>query len=105
MAMRYLIRRTKSEDLADIKRDVPDLDSQLGTVGSDQGTAGADYRKQVELRLTPNRHITYQFIPKKSGANWIWTCPSIELVAEDDAGLYALCDRLKAPHPSHLPKN
>lgn len=104
MAMRYLIRRSKSEDLSEIKRDIPDLDAKLGTVGSDYGTAGADYRREVELRLTPERHITYQFAPKKNGTNWVWTCPSIEIVAEDDAGLYALCDRLKAPHPTHLIK-
>lgn len=104
MAMRYIIRRTKSDDLSEVKRDIPDLDSKLGSVGADYGTAGAHYRREIEVRLTPNRHLTYQFIPKKSGTAWVWTCPSVELVAEDDAGLFALCDRLKAPHPSHLPK-
>jgi hypothetical protein len=102
MAMRYLVRRTKVDDLTDIKRDVPDLDEKLGKIGADIGTAGAHYFREIEVRITPLRHITYQFQPKKNGTTWTWICPSIELVAEHEEGLFALTDRVKAPRPSHL---
>ncbi len=102
MAMRYIIRRTNPTDLNEVRRDVPDLDKQLGSIGADIGTAGAFYRREVEVRLTPHRSISYQFSAKKEGTTWTWICPSIELVAEDPHGLFALCDRMKAPHPKHL---
>lgn len=102
MAMRYIVRRAKAEDLTEIKRDIPDLDAKLGQVGSDIGTAGANYRREIEVILTPHRHLTYQFLPRKVGTGWTWVCPSIELVAESEEGLFALTDRVKAPRPSHL---
>ncbi len=102
MSMRYIVRRNNAADLGEVKRDVPDLDSKLGSVGTDYGTAGAHYRKDVEVNITPMRYITYQFIPKKEGTAFTWTCPSIELVAESEEGIFALCDRVKAERPAHL---
>lgn len=102
MAMRYLVRRNNPDDFQDVKRDVPDLERQLGKVGSDFGTAGAHYRRDIEVRIASDRYINYQFIARKQGAELTWTCPSIELVADEEQGLFALCDRVKAQRPLHL---
>lgn len=102
MAMRYLIRRSNPEDFADVKRDIPDFEKQLGKIGADLGTAGAHYRRELEVRIANDRCINYQFAAKKTGTETKWICPSIELVADDEIGLFALCDRLKTDRPSHL---
>lgn len=102
MAMRYLVRRSNAEDLQELKRDIPDLEKRLGKVGSDYGTAGAHYQRDIEVRISPDRYLTYQLMAKKNGADFSWVCPSIELVADDEKGLFALCDRVKTPRPSHL---
>lgn len=95
MAMRYIIRRKNSEDLSDIRREVSNLDTQLNK-------AGDGLRRSVEVNLSPVRSIVYQFNSKKSGTTWTWTCPSIEVVAENEEGLFKLLEKFNVEKPSHL---
>ena len=39
---------------------------------------------------------------KKEGTEFKWTCASLELDCEGKEGIFALCDELKVPRPSHL---
>lgn len=95
MAMRYIIRRKNSEDLSDIRRDVSNLDSQLDKPGD-------GLKRAVEVTFSPMRSAVYQFSAKKSGANWVWVCPCIELVAENEEGLFKLLEKYNVEKPSHL---
>lgn len=95
MPMRYIIRRVNADDLADIKKDVPDLEKRLEK-------AQEHYRKAIEVVVNHENHITYQFQTRKVGADWTWVCPSVELVAGSEAELFQLTDRFKLPPPSHL---
>jgi hypothetical protein len=93
--MRYIIRRPKPEDLTEIKREVSDLDKQLYKPLE-------NYRRAVEVRYSNLRTAVYQFMTLNFGNDWVWVCPSVELVAENQEGLFALTDKFKAAHPSHL---
>lgn len=95
MAMRYIIRRTKPEDLTEIKREVSNLDAQLSK-------AGENFRRSIEVSYTPMRSAVYTFSTKKVDANWVWVCPSVELVAESEAGIFELTSKFKVEKPSHL---
>jgi hypothetical protein len=95
MAMRYIIRRQNTEDLADIRREVSNLDSQLEKPGE-------SLRRAVEVAYSPVRSAVYQFSTKKVGTNWVWICPCIELVAENEEGLFNLLEKFKVEKPSHL---
>ena len=95
MAMRYIIRRTKPEDLSDIKTQVSNLDSVL-----EKATDGA--RKTVPVTFNNLDYLTYQFQTRKVGTDFIWVCPTIELVAGDEKALFALTDKFKLPIPAHL---
>ena len=95
MAMRYLIRRNKPEQIADLKKEIHDLDKQLGS-------PAADLRRYIRIPFSPMRHAHFTFLTKKAGESWVWTCPSIELVAEDEAGLFTLTERYGVAKPSHL---
>ena len=95
MAMRYIIRRVKAEDLAEIKKDIPDLDKRLDK-------AQEHYKRSIEVGVDNLNHITYQFLTRKVGNDWVWICPSVELVAGSEAELFRLTDRFSLPAPSHL---
>lgn len=95
MSMRYLIRRTHSEDLSSIRAEVADLDSQLEKPGD-------GFRRSIEVPYNKVRSAVYQFSTKKVGANWVWICPSVEVVAENEEGLFALLEKFKVEKPSHL---
>lgn len=95
MAMRYIIRRKNSEDLSDIRRDVSNLDSQLDKPGE-------NLRRTVEVTFSPMRSAVYQFNTKKTGTSWVWVCPCVELVAENEEGLFKLLERFNVEKPSHL---
>jgi hypothetical protein len=95
MSMRYIIRRSKPEDLTEIKREVSDLDKQLDKPLE-------NYRRAVEVTYSNLRSAVYQFMTLKNGNEWVWVCPSVELVAESEEGLFALTDKFKADRPAHL---
>jgi hypothetical protein len=95
MAMRYIIRRTHTEDLTDIRREVPNLDSQLEKPGD-------GLRRFVEVSYSPVRSAIYQFSTKKNGTSWTWVCPCIEVVAENEEGLFTLVEKFNVQKPSHL---
>ena len=77
MSMRYLIRRSKPEDFADVKVKVPDLDKQLGP-------AGEGYKRIVSLSFSPVRHAHYHFFARKNGEAWKWVSTGIEFDVEDE---------------------
>lgn len=95
MAMRYILRRNKPEDLSSIKKDIPNLESQLEK-------AGDGYKRNLELSITNMERINYQFQTRKSGTEWVWVCPSVELVAENETGLFNLMERFSVAPPAHL---
>ena len=95
MAMRYIIRRPKPEDLTGIRLEVPKLDAQLEKPGE-------NFRRVVEVRKSAVRSVCYQFITRKVGADWVWICPSVEFVAENERGLLELTDKHPVPRPAHL---
>jgi hypothetical protein len=95
MAMRYIIRRKNSNDLTDIRGEVSNLDSQLNK-------AGDGLKRAVEVSFNPLRSAIYQFSAKKIGSNWEWVCPCIELVAENEEGLFTLLEKFNVEKPSHL---
>lgn len=95
MSMRYIIRRNKPEDLTDIKPLIPDVEKQLGA-------AGENLRRFLRVSMTPLRYAQYTFVTRKTGTGWIWLGTSIELVAEDEKGLFAMTDKFNVPRPEHL---
>lgn len=95
MSMRYIIRRSKPDDLTEIKREVPDLEKQLEKPLE-------NYRRPVEVTYSNLRSAVFQFMTRKVGNDWVWVCPSVELVAENEEGLCALTDKFKASRPNHL---
>ena len=95
MAMRYLVRRDHPDDLAEIKQQVPDLEQKLGK-------ADKELRRFIQVPVNAQRYLTYQFFTRTVGNQSTWTCPSIELVAENEKGLFALSERLRIPVPEHL---
>jgi hypothetical protein len=95
MAMRYIIRRSNPEDLISLKKDIPQLDSQLEK-------ASDGLRRIIPVTLGNLDRINYLFLTQKKGTDWIWTCPSAELVAENEQGLFSLMERLQVQPPAHL---
>ena len=95
MAMRYVIRRSKVDEYAEIKREVSNLDDQLGHPAENM-------RRPIRVQFSPMRHVVYTFVSRKKGDAWIWVCPSLEMVAEDEAGLFALTEHFHVPKPTHL---
>jgi hypothetical protein len=95
MAMRYIIRRKNSEDLTDIRREVSNLDSQLNK-------AGDGLKRAVEVVFNNHQSAVYQFSAKKAGTSWVWVCPCIEIVAENEEGLFKLLEKYNVEKPSHL---
>ena len=95
MSMRYIIRRTKPDDLTDIRRDISNLDTQLNRPGE-------NYRRFIEVNFTPMRSAVYQFSTRKVNNAWSWVCPCIELVAENEEGMFSLTEKFKVAKPSHL---
>ena len=95
MAMRYIIRRKNSEDFSEIRRDVSNLDSKLDKPGD-------GFKRSIEVSFSPVRYAVYQFSTKKTGATWTWVCPCVELVAENEEGLFKLLEKFNVEKPSHL---
>ena len=95
MAMRYIIRRQNPEDLAFLKKEFPSLDTQLSK-------ASDGLRKTLEVTIGNLERVTYQLMTKKKGSDWVWTCPSIEMVAENEQGLFNLLKKFSLPPPAHL---
>ena len=93
--MRYIYRRQKADDLVEIRAAVPNVETQLGKPGE-------NFRHFIQLSVTELRYAQFTFLTRKSGADWRWVCPSVELVAEDEKGLFALADQFKIPRPAHL---
>jgi len=95
MAMRYLIRRPKPDDLSEIRKRVSDLDTQLGP-------AADGFRRTITVSFSPMRSANYSLTTRKVGENWTWICAGIELSADDEVGLFALTDTYQVPRPTHL---
>ena len=96
MSMRYIIRRQKPEDLKELQSVIPDLTSKLGK-------PDANLRRGIKVESgSMHQYVQYQFQTRKEGTAYVWICPSIELVAEDEKSLFALTDKFNVPKPSHL---
>ncbi len=95
MAMRYIVRRQIPEDLSAIKSQIPDLEQKLGK-------ADKEMRRFIQFPISSSRYLSYQFFSRTTGTASVWVCPSVELVAEDEKGLFALTDLLQVPPPEHL---
>lgn len=95
MAMRYIIRRKNTEDLTDIRREVSNLDAQLEKPGD-------GFRRSIEVAYSNLQSAVYQFFTKKVGTSWVWVCPCIEIVAENEEGLFKLLEKFNVEKPSHL---
>lgn len=95
MSMRYLIRRQNPEKFDDIRAVVRDLDIQLGSPGE-------NFQREVEQGFNTRRSAHYIFGTRKAASGWVWVCPTIELVAENEEGLFALLDYFKTTKPTHL---
>ena len=93
--MRYLIRREKADSLVEMESEVSGLKEKLGT-------PAADLRCDIPVVLSEKRHFHLQFMTRKTETGWIWVCPSIEVVAEDEMGLIDLLKKFKAGVPAHL---
>jgi len=93
--MRYIIRRSNPEDLNSLKKDIPNLDSQLEK-------ASDGLRRIVPVTLSNLDSINYLLLTQKKGTDWVWTCPSVELVSENEQGLFGLMERLQVQPPAHL---
>lgn len=93
--MRYIIRRKNSEDLNDLKKEFPQLDQTLEK-------AGDGLKRNLQISLSNLERVNYLFLTKKKGTEWVWTCPSIELVADNEASLFALMKRFSLSAPEHL---
>ncbi len=83
MASRYLIRRSRYEDLADLQNYFGHLEERLGNPGPEKSRVLT--RAFNTVRFAHFRCKTLQ-TPK----GWVWICPAIEIEAEDDAGLKKL---------------
>ena len=94
--MRYIIRRSKPEELSEIREQIPDLETLVGKPAE-------NLRRVVPLSLSPLRSIHFLFLTRKTESGWTWVCPSVELNAENEKGLFALADHLHVPRPTHLP--
>src|SRR5277367_957916 len=95
MSMRYIIRRPHAEDLKEVESHIRDLPEKLGK-------PDANLRRFLKIDFSPLRYAQYQFFTRKEGAAYQWVCPSIELVAEDESGLFALTEMFHIPKPDHL---
>ena len=95
MAMRYIVRRPQAGELDEIRTFVQDFESKLGP-------AGDKLRREIKVEFSPLRAIQFHFQTRKSEAGWIWVCPTIEMEAEDESGLFALTSLLNVPRPAHL---
>ncbi len=93
--MRYLIRREKAENLHELEAEVSGLQEKLGA-------PAADLRCDIPVVLTEKRYFQLQFLTRKTATGWVWVCPSIELVAEDEKGLVALMAKFQLQKPEHL---
>lgn len=93
--MRYIIRRSNPEDLASLKGDVPELEKTLEK-------ASDGLRRVIPVTLSNLDKINYLLLTEKKGSDWVWTCPSVELVAENEQGLFKLMERLSVEPPAHL---
>jgi len=93
--MRYIIRRQTPEDLEPLKKEFPNLESQLEKPGDGMKRVLSHAQGSLD-------RVNYLLLTKKSGSEWSWTCPSIELVSADEAGLFALMKRFSLPAPQHL---
>lgn len=95
MAMRYIIRRSEPENFSSLSADLPDLEKQLEKPGDGM-------QKVFPVKLNALERVNYLFVTKKKEAQWVWTCPSIELVADNEAGLFSLMERFSIAPPAHL---
>lgn len=95
MAMRYIIRRDNPENIAELKKEIPELDKKL-----DKASDGM--KRSFQIPVSNLERINYLFLTKKKGSDWIWICPSIELVAENETSLFALMKRFSLSAPAHL---
>ena len=93
--MRYIIRRENSEDLASLKKEFPQLDQTLEK-------AADGLKRNLEISVSNLERVNYLFITKKKGTDWVWCCPSIELVAENESSLFKLMKQFSLPAPAHL---
>ena len=96
MSIRYLVRRPNPEDLSEIRSKVSDLDNLLGAPGE-------DFRRFVTHAFDAMRIATYTMTTQKAGTGWKWVSASLELSAEDEKGLAALCQEYGVNYPTHLP--
>ena len=78
---------------------VPIAYTLLGTL---HGGHQRDLRCDIPVVLSEKRHFHLQFMTRKTETGWIWVCPSIEVVAEDEMGLIDLLKKFKAGTPAHL---
>jgi hypothetical protein len=101
MSMRYLIRRANPEDLSEIRKHVPNLDEQLGDASLLTG-AQEGLRRPIDIRFSPTRAIQYSIFSKKTGEKHVWTCPSLELVAENEPELREMAKEYGVEDLSHL---
>lgn len=95
MAIRYIFRRLDADKLDGIEGQIPDLKEQLGI-------AGEDLRRTVTYRFGADRSAQYHFAARKVADGWKWVCPTVELVADDEQGLFGLTDHFGVQRPSYL---
>lgn len=95
MSMRYIARRAKPEDLSEIKAKLKDLDAKLPTPAE-------NLRYFLDYPISEKRYLQYAFLTRKEGTNWVWVCPSIEFVAEDEKAMLELTQAYGLPGPAHL---
>lgn len=95
MAMRYIIRRPDPENFSSLSSDLPQVEKELEK-------PGVGMQKTFSVKLNTLERINYLFVTKKKEAQWVWTCPSIELVADNEAGLFSLMERFSIAPPAHL---
>ncbi len=93
--MRYIVRRKNPTDFSDLKKEVSDLETQLGK-------AGDNSRRVIKVRVNAERYFTYPFFTRKNATDFEWICSSVEVVAENETGLFAMTDKLGVERPSHL---
>lgn len=95
MAVRYLVRRMNPENLAELKNELGDLLTQLGP-------ADTNLRRSIRQHHAPERTVLYTFMTRKTEAGWVWVCPSVELSAENEAGLLEMSAKFQIDHLPHL---
>jgi len=95
MSMRYIIKRTKADDLSEIKAKIPDIETQLGS-------AAENLRHSASISHSHSQTSQYLFQTRKVTTGWVWVCPTIELVADDEKELFELTDLHGIAKPSHL---